>query len=138
MNRIMDRFQSLFATRQPSQQIHMAVVLSSASLLLLFSTTPLWRMASAVAGRLYLYAVVATSPKIKKKSNQDEDAIKVSGLYIHPGKRYASLVIFLSFFPINNAVSSKFSCFSFLPSLMAHDAYIHISASQIISSRVGR
>ena len=50
---------------------------------------PVWRMASAIVGRVYLQILVATTQTKRNQENysdnDDADCLKVSGLYIHPG-----------------------------------------------------
>ena len=47
---------------------------------------PLWRVASAIVGRLYLNLVVVGKSGNKDDDKDEENDLKVSGLYIHPGK----------------------------------------------------
>lgn len=47
---------------------------------------PLWRMASAVVGRLYLSAlIVVSASSTDDETNEEADQVKVSGLFVHPG-----------------------------------------------------
>ena len=78
---------SLSSSSIDRRQQAKAIATALGVLLVTTHIQPIWRVASAILGRLYLNAVVvATAISNKKRNNEgDEEEVKVSGLYIHPG-----------------------------------------------------
>ena len=82
------------------QQTKVIVVTATALSVVLVSQfhEPLWRLASAIVGRIHLQWVLFGGAKDKKDSDKEDD-VKVSGLYIHPGRFWSKRNIGFIFWP---------------------------------------
>ena len=106
----------------PQQEQTKLVVAALGIVLVSSQIKPLWRMACAVVGRIYFQILVLVAKGSDKQSRSKDDTesndeLKVSGLYIHPGRKRLT-------YPTNARCMSALTCWSLL------------LASQIVATRV--
>ena len=79
----------------PTWEEGQAAIIVALGVMLLLSTQvkPLWRMLSAVVGRLYLEIIIVA--RGGSKSEQDEE-MKVAGLFVHPVKSFQPVSVDLA------------------------------------------
>lgn len=107
------------------EQTKVLIVMATAVSVVLVSQIhkPLWRLASAIVGRIHLQWVLLGANKDKEDSDKEDD-IKVSGLYIHPGRLWSKRNIGFILCPFG------------LSHVMIHSClYLPTNSSEIVPTR---